>query len=129
MRTVQVIATASAVALTIGVLAVLGVSFANAGTAPASTPAPVVAVDPAPVVTAPATPAPTVAPTLTPAPAPAPVAPAPAPAAPTYGNYPKGWKVPFTPSTDPQNADGGTYDVGACASNSASTINGVPTCD
>jgi preprotein translocase subunit SecF len=42
-----------------------------------------------------------------------------------------GTPVPFTPSSDPNNAAGGDYaDPGSfCASHSASTVNGVPTCD
>ena len=46
-----------------------------------------------------------------------------------YGSYPSGTKVPFNKSDDPENAAGGDYDVNACASKSASTVNGVPVCD
>ncbi len=47
------------------------------------------------------------------------------------GGAPTGTPVPFVTSTDPNNADGGSYlDPGAwCASGSASTIDGVPVCD
>jgi hypothetical protein len=44
---------------------------------------------------------------------------------------PAGTRVPFTPSSDPQNANGGDYaDPGTfCAAHSASTVGGVPVCD
>lgn len=80
--------------------------------------------------------APEPTPTVVPTPAPEPVVPEPepapvdeAPAEPVYGQYPSGWPVPFTPSSDPNNAAGGDYDVSACASGTASTVNGVPVCD
>jgi hypothetical protein len=46
-----------------------------------------------------------------------------------YGQYPSGYAVPFIASSDPENANGGDYDVNACASKSATTVNGVPRCD
>jgi len=47
------------------------------------------------------------------------------------GQAPKGTPLPFTKSSDPQNALGGDYtDPGLfCASHSGSTVNGVPECD
>lgn len=47
------------------------------------------------------------------------------------GQAPKGTPLPFTKSSDPQNANGGDYaDPGTfCASRSGSTIGGVPQCD
>lgn len=44
---------------------------------------------------------------------------------------PKGTPLPFTKSTDPQNANGGDYADPAtfCSSRSASTVGGVPQCD
>lgn len=97
MKTVQVIAGTSAIALTVGVLAVLGVTFANAGTAPTPTQTAVVAVDPAPVVTDTPTPVPTAtqAPVVAPAPDPAPAnnwAP---------GQAPAGTPIPKYLDTDP----------------------------
>jgi hypothetical protein len=49
----------------------------------------------------------------------------------TSTRHPSGTPLPFYPSSDPQNANGGDYaDPGTyCESGSASTINGVPTCD
>lgn len=49
--------------------------------------------------------------------------------APSGGN--SGEALPFTPSSDPNNAQGGTYadPSSFCSSGSASTVNGVPTCD
>lgn len=42
-----------------------------------------------------------------------------------------GTPLPFYPSSDPENATGGDYadPAGFCASGSASTVGGVPTCD
>jgi hypothetical protein len=45
--------------------------------------------------------------------------------------HPSGTPVPFIKSSDPQNANGGDYIDPAtfCQNGSASTVNGVPTCD
>jgi len=94
----------------------------------------VVTVIPEATVTPTATPTPTVAPVapvvVVPAPVvvdPAPVVEAP-PAAPTYGA--SGYPVPFIPSSDPQNAGHGDYDVSICINGSASTSpEGIPLCD
>jgi uncharacterized protein HemX len=50
---------------------------------------------------------------------------------PTSSKHPAGTPLPFIPSSDPQNANGGDYTdpSGYCESGSASTVNGVPTCD
>lgn len=115
-----------------GTLALLGaaaVAFATFAPlvqqpAPNETAAPIVR------MLADAPPAPTPTPTVAPEPAPAPVEPAPAPAPdPVYGQYPSGWSVPFIPSSDPNNAAGGDYDVSACASGTASTVGGQVVCD
>lgn len=108
--------------------AAIGPIWAPQAEAPATEDTGVYLVDPAePVVETAPTPTPTVAP--------APVAettapvPPPAPAAPSKAA--SGTPLPFYPSSDPQNADGGQYADPAtyCASGSASTVNGVPTCD
>lgn len=76
---------------------------------------------------APASPAEPAAP---PAAEPAPAVESPAEPEPEPG-APSGTAVPFHASDDPNNAAGGDYeDPGVfCASHSASTVNGVPTCD
>lgn len=56
-------------------------------------------------------------------------APDPEPVAEVPSGLPSGSAVPFIPSSDPNNAAGGDYDVSQCASGTASTIGGVPTCD
>ena len=119
-------------ALTAGLLAfsvwTFGPLIALGATAPKS-PA-TVTFTPEPTVTFTATPTPTAAPVAPEVKAPA-VEPAPvveAPAAPTYGAT--GYPVPFIPSSDPQNARGGDYDVTICLSGSASTSpDGTPLCD
>lgn len=99
---------------------------------PAPEPAEISIVEPAEVVETP-TPTPTVTPTPTPEPvveAPAPPPPPP-PAPPAKSGAPSGTPLPFHPSGDPENANGGEYaDPGTfCASGSGSTVNGVPVCD
>ncbi len=92
--------------------------------APAST----VIVDESPEPTF--TPTPTVTPTPTPTQEPVVEAPAPPPP-PVRSGAPSGTPLPFYPSSDPENAEGGQYaDPGSfCASGSGSTVNGVPVCD
>lgn len=108
--------------------AAIGPIWAPQAPAPAETSI----VEPAEVVETP-TPTPTVTPTPTPEPvveAPAPPPPPP-PAPPASSGAPAGTPLPFYPSTDPENAQGGSYaDPGTfCASGSGSTVNGVPVCD
>lgn len=123
MKTVQVIAASTAVALTIGVLAVLGISFASAQTTPAPTQTAVVQVFNLKGFGA-SPDKPTPEPTIAPAPVAAP-APAPAPADSVHGS-----KVPWIPSSDPQNANGGDWDMSVCQGGSASTgADGTPYCD
>ncbi len=83
----------------------------------------------APAVESTATPTPT--PTPTPAPVSETTAPVPPPPPPAPSKAASGTPLPFYPSSDPQNAQGGEYADPAtyCASGSASTVNGVPTCD
>jgi hypothetical protein len=47
------------------------------------------------------------------------------------GGHPSGTRVPFIPSSDPNNANGGDYEDPAvfCDNHSASTVGGVPVCD
>ena len=119
-------------ALTAGLLAfsvwTFGPLIALGATAPKSPAA--VTFTPEPTVAFTATPTPTAAPGAPVVEAPA-VEPAPvveAPAAPTYGAT--GYPVPFIPSSDLQNANGGEWNVSICLSGSASTgSDGTPICD
>lgn len=114
-----------------------GIAIANPATTDNS-PAKIIQEQPAVVDLEPeVTPEPTQEPVApAPAPEPAPVVEAPAPPPPPAppaapSGAARGTPLPFYPSSDPQNANGGDYaDPGSyCASKSGSTINGVPQCD